>query len=344
MHDRRITVIGATGAVGREALAILAAAGHPASHVRAVASDRSIGAECAYGDDVITLDALDHDVASECDLALCCAGADVSRTWTPRFLAAGAAVVDNSSCFRADPDVPLVIPEVNGDVLDRSPRPRVVANPNCSTTLLLLAVDPLRRAFGVERIVVSTYQAVSGAGQAGIDEWRAQMRDVAAGRPPSPRTFPEPCVGNVFTHESTLDPTTGFTGEESKMIHEARRIWTDPHLALSPTCVRVPVERAHSQAVTVTLRTPTTVADARAALRHAPGLRLEDDARPPTPLRATGRDEVLVGRVRAAVPDEVDERGRTHTLSLWLSGDQLRKGAALNALQIAARMHDVARR
>jgi aspartate-semialdehyde dehydrogenase len=320
-----VAVVGATGAVGREAMAILAARGHPADRVIALASARSAGERIAYSGTEVVVQALTDGPFPACDAALFCATADIARVHAPRAAAAGVLVVDNSSAYRMDPAVPLVVPEINPETIGAA---RLIANPNCSTIILLTALTPLRRAFGIERVVVSTYQAVSGAGIEAVRELEAQTRAVLDGRPAEPSVFPEPCAFNVFSHESALDAATGLNGEEAKMIAESRRIWNDPGLAIVPTCVRVPVIRAHTQSALVTLRRPATESQARDALADAPGVTLLDDRatnRFPTPLGATGQDAVLAGRVRSFGPTE---------LALLIAGDQLRKGAALNAIQI----------
>lgn len=323
-----IAVVGATGAVGREALAILAERGHPADRVIALASARSAGERLPYAVESVVVGAMGDDFPA-CDAALFCASADIARSHAPRAVAAGALVVDNSSAFRMNPGVPLVITEINADSIHGA---RLIANPNCSTIILLTALNPLRRRFGVSKVVVSTYQAVSGAGLEAVRELETQTRAVLDGGVPEPSVFPEPCAFNVFSHESPLDPATGLNGEESKMIAESRRIWNDPTLTLLPTCVRVPVLRAHTQSTLVTLETPATEEEVRAALAAAPGVSLLDDRehnRFPTPLGATGRDPVLAGRVRRFSPTE---------FGLMIAGDQLRKGAALNAIQIMDQM------
>jgi len=327
-------VVGATGAVGCEVLSILAARGVAADSVVALASPRSAGRRLRYGDGTLRVRTLTARTLHACAHAVFAADAETARVFAPAAVAAGVFVVDNSSAFRHDPDVPLVIPEVNGDVLrGRFAGARLAANPNCSTILLLVALEPLRRAFGIRRVVVSTYQAVSGAGQAAIAELRAATRAALRGGPFAPRVFPEPCAFNVFSHESALDVQSGRNGEEGKMIAEARRIWELPRLSIVPTCVRVPVVRAHSQSVVVEFERPAREADVRRTLDDAPGVRLVDDrlaGRFPTPLAATGGDDVLVGRIRPADDDADPSR----SFALFLAGDQLRKGAALNALQV----------
>lgn len=331
----RIAVVGATGAVGREVLTILAQRGVPPEQVLTLASARSAGQSLPFGSDSLPVCELAATALHACSLAVFAADADTARGFAPAAADTGVLVVDNSSAFRHKPSVPLVIPEVNAELLrGRFRDARLVANPNCSTIILLVALEPLRRAFGIRRVVVSTYQAVSGAGQAAIDELNAATRAALGGEPFTPRVFPEPCAFNVFSHESALDVITGRNAEEEKMIAETRRIWKTPNVPIIPTCVRVPVIRAHSQSVMVELSEPATEVSVRAALSSAPGIRLIDDrhtGRFPTPLAASGGDDVLVGRIRAANGDQ-DEPSRE--FCLFLAGDQLRKGAALNALQI----------
>ncbi|MFA6044961.1 MAG: aspartate-semialdehyde dehydrogenase, partial [Phycisphaerales bacterium] len=248
--------------------------------------------------------------------------------------ASGSLVVDNSSAYRHDPEVPLVVPEVNLAAI--RPSHRLIANPNCSTILLVMAVSPLRRAFGVSRIDVCTYQAVSGAGAGGIHELRDGAHAALHGRDHTPRVFKEPCAFNVFSHNSHVDPHTGLNGEETKIIRETQRIFDDDTLEVCPTCVRVPVFRAHAEAVTLTLRRDISEVDLRAALQHAPGVRIIDDREGnsfPTSLKASGGDDVLVGRLRLDPGASPGDRSRR--ACLFLAGDQLRKGAALNAIQIA---------
>lgn len=333
-----IAVVGATGAVGREALAILESRGFPADRLRVTASDRSVGKSIAYAGQTLTLAPSSPQSVQGCDAALFCVSSDVAKRLAPECVKAGCTVVDNSSAFRADPAVPLVVPEVNAHVLTSLGRPSLVANPNCSTILLVVALNPIRRRFGIQRIVVSTYQAVSGAGAAAMDELRQQAADVLAGRPAQPRVFAEPCAFNIFSHNSKIDLDSGINGEEAKMISESRRIWAESSVEISPTCVRVPVLRAHAEAATITLAKSASEAEVRSAFANAPGVRLVDDRANnafPTSLKASGGDDILVGRLRIdpTAPREPDGRSRHHCL--LLSGDQLRKGAALNAIQIA---------
>lgn len=336
-----IVVVGATGAVGLEVLSILAARGVAAARVRGVASDRSAGKPVPYGPNAtITVEPLADSSLAGARCAIFATDAAVSRAWCPKAVGAGAVVIDNSSAFRMDRDVSLVVPEINGDELaaGESHRARIIANPNCSAAILLMALDPLRRAFGVEGVVVATYQAVSGAGIAAMDELRTQTSRVLAGENASPSVFHEPIAFNLFSHDSAVDPESGLNGEERKIIDECRKIWGDPGLRVTPTCVRVPVLRAHTQAATVTLRTPATIDALRGAYDGAKGVRVIDDRaanRFPTPLKAAGVDDVLVGRLRPDPCERADPDGRLRTFCLLIAGDQLRKGAALNAVQIA---------
>jgi aspartate-semialdehyde dehydrogenase len=337
-----VAVIGATGAVGREFLSILEQRRFPHGPIRVLASARSAGSTLPYRGGTLTVEELGERSFAGVDLALFSAGSGPSKKFAPIAVREGAVVVDNSSAYRMDPAVPLVVPEVNPEALaPMRGKAGIVANPNCSTIIMLVAVTPLRRAFGVDRVVVSTYQAVSGAGAAAMEELRDQTRDVLEGRPATPRLFPEPCAFNVFSHNSAMDPATGRNLEEEKMVAETRKMWCDPSARVTATCVRVPTMRAHAESINLTLSRPATEAQVREALAAAPGLKMVDDrARSsfPTPLKASGGDETLVGRVR---PDdsqdaEGDGPGRRYRgFSLFVVGDQLRKGAALNAVQIA---------
>jgi aspartate-semialdehyde dehydrogenase len=333
-----IAVAGATGAVGREILAILESRGVEASRIRALASSRSAGTFLPYAGSRLEVRSLGPHSFDGCGLALFATPSSISRCFAPEALAAGAAVVDNSSAFRHEAGVPLVIPEVNAsELLTLDPERRLVANPNCSTILLLVALEPLRRTFGVRRIDVTTYQAVSGAGAAGIDELLAQTREHLAGGDLAPKVFHEPCAFNVFSHNSGVDLSSGLNGEETKIIRETRRIWNDEQVEICPTCVRVPAVRAHAEAVTVTLKTPATEAQVRAAFDGAAGVRIIDDRASnsfPTSHKATGLDDVLVGRLRRD-PSQSGSSTLGTRFCLFLSGDQIRKGAALNAIQIA---------
>ncbi|MCH7961673.1 MAG: aspartate-semialdehyde dehydrogenase [Planctomycetes bacterium] len=337
-----LAIVGATGTVGREMLDILASRDHPAGAVRLFASKRSAGSTIAYCDESLTVNELTAGALEGVDIALFSAGSEVSRRFAPPAAASGVVVIDNSSAFRMEPEVPLVIPEVNGGILERGDGSGgcIIANPNCSTIILLMALTPIQRAFGIKRIIVSTYQAASGAGAAAMRELSDQSADVLAGRDARPVVFHEPCAFNVFSHNTKVDPATGRNVEEQKMIDETRKIWRDEQVAISTTCIRVPVLRAHAESINVELHRAASEARFRAALTDFPGLTIVDDRGSndfPTSLKAAGGDDVLVGRIRpdASLPRE-DRGGETahFGFDLFAAGDQLRKGAALNAIQI----------
>lgn len=334
------TIIGATGAVGRELLSILAHRNVPASNIRALASARSAGESLPYANTTLQITETNATAFSPREPARCpaftifAADAETSRTFVPLALARGGTVIDNSSAFRLAPEVPLIVPEVNAHELRAGPR--LIANPNCCVAILTAALEPLRAVWGITALDVVTYQAVSGAGAPAIDELLTQTRDALSGIPPRPHVFREPCAFNLFSHNSAVDASTGLNDEERKIIDETRKIWNASELAITPTCIRVPVVRAHTLAITVTLRDPASESDLRRALSAAPGLTLIDDRATntfPTPLKAANRDEVLVGRLRAAPAEPSPHRARR--FCLLACGDQLRKGAALNAIQIA---------
>jgi aspartate-semialdehyde dehydrogenase len=342
-----VAVVGATGAVGREMLSILEERGHPAGKIIALASPRSAGTKIAYGDEELTVGQLTDDALAGVDIALLGAGSACSRSIRASASKTGVILIDNASAFRMDPDVPLIIPQVNGDVLQSNTyqQASLIANPNCSTIIMLMAITPIQRAFGIKRIVVSTYQAASGAGAAAMRELSDQSGDVLAGRALQPDLFPEPCAFNVFSHNTPVDPQTGQNVEEQKMIEETRKIWDDERVAISATCIRVPVLRAHAESINVELRQQATEAEFRAALTAFAGLTIVDDRTGndfPTSLKAAGGDDVLVGRIRpdSSLPSEDRGSERVHFgFSLFVAGDQLRKGAALNAIQIMDLVH-----
>lgn len=338
-----VAIVGATGAVGREMIDVLTQREFPVSELRLLASARSAGTTIPFKGKPTTVRELTKDSLKGVDLALFSAGSGISKAFGPMAAAGGTVVVDNSSAFRMDAGVPLVIPEVNPEAMPaRLPgKGCIIAVPNCSTIIMLMAVTPLHRAMGVARIVVSTYQAASGAGAAAMDELRTQTADVLADRPAVPRIFHEPYAFNLFCHNAPMNERTGLNGEEQKMIDETRKIWGDERVRISPTCVRVPVMRAHSEAINVTLESPATLADVRAVLAGAPGVRLVDDRAAnlfPTPLKASGGDDVLIGRLRedpSQAPSRFVHGAPTIAFDMFVVGDQLRKGAALNAVQIA---------
>lgn len=346
MAGPSIAVVGATGAVGREVLAVLEERGFPHGELRLLASERSAGVRLPYRGSTVEVTPLRDGALRGMALALFSAGASVSRAHAPLAARDGCVVVDNSSAFRMDPGVPLVVPEANAEALAGVALGRggIVANPNCSAIIMIVALTPLRRAFGVRRVVVSTYQAASGAGAQAMAELEAQTRAALAGERRPHAVFHEPYAFNLFSHNAGVDPRTGRNGEEEKMIAETRRIWNDPAVGIAPTCVRVPVMRAHAEAIGVELERPATVEQVRSVLADAPGVRLVDDRAAnsfPTPLKAAGTDDVLVGRVRvdpSLAPAGADadlDRTPARGFQFFACGDQLRKGAALNAVQIA---------
>ena len=317
----RVAVVGATGAVGRTMLALLRERDFPADELVLFASARSAGT-VIDGRTVQLLD--DHADLSGFDIALFSAGGATSRQWAPRFAAHGATVIDNSSAFRRDPEIPLVVAEVNPHALAR--HRGIIANPNCSTMQLMVALAPIHRAVGIERLVVSTYQSVSGTGQEAIGELETQLRASLDGEPmPEPEIYPDRIGFNVIGAAGNFVDGDDHTDEERKMMFETRKILEDEEIRVAVTCVRVPVRICHSESVNLETREPLSAGQARELLAGAPGLILEDV---PSPLSAEGRDEVFVGRLRR---DESHPRG----LAMWVVSDNLRKGAATNAVQIA---------
>ncbi len=324
----RIAIVGASGAVGQELLDVLTRRCFPVASLRLLGSERSVGKTAAFQGETLLIERLEEGSFAGIDLALFSAGASVARRYAPAAVDAGAVVVDNSSAYRMDPDVPLVIPEING--ADASGHRGIIANPNCTTAVTLMALAPLHRAFGVQRVFASSYQAVSGTGARAIEELRTQVAAVAAGQPPKPEIYPHQIAFNVLPQvDAFLD--NGYTKEEMKMQFEGRRILHLPGFRASVTCVRVPVYRAHSVAVSAEFARPVTLTDAYAALRSAPGLQVVDEPAKnlyPLPLACAGRDDCQVGRLRL---DCALDNG----LAFWVAGDQLLKGAALNTVQIA---------
>jgi len=321
-RDYRVAVVGATGVVGTTMLALLRERGFPVSEIVPFATERSAGRELDGG---LTVRALnDNADLRGFDVALFSAGGGTSREWAPRFVDAGAVVVDNSSAWRRDPNIPLVVSEVNPHALER--HRGLIANPNCSTMQLVVALAPIHREAGIERLVVSTYQSVSGTGKKAIDELDAQARASLGGSEmPAPEVYPEPIAFNVIGAAGNFVDGDDHTDEERKMMFETRRILEDESIGVAVTCVRVPVRICHSEAVNVQTREPISAEEVRELLAAAAGVVVEDV---PTPLRAAGRDEVFVGRIRR---DESHPRA----FSMWVVSDNLRKGAATNAVQIA---------
>jgi aspartate-semialdehyde dehydrogenase len=331
MMGYRVVVVGATGNVGREMLNILAERQFPLDEIAAVASPRSTGDVIDFGDSGRELKVrnIEHFDFKGWDMALFAAGSDVSRVYAPIAAAAGCTVIDNSSFFRMDPDVPLIVPEVNPEAIDGYRRKNIIANPNCSTAQLVVALKPLHDAATIKRVVVATYQSVSGAGKAGMDELFEQSRNIFVGDSTEPKTFTKQIAFNVIPHiDVFLDD--GSTKEEWKMVVETKKI-LDPKIKVTATCVRVPVFVGHSEAVNIEFENEISAAQARAILRESPGIMLVDkqeDGGYVTPIEAVGEYATYISRVRE---DSTVENG----LSLWCVSDNLRKGAALNAVQIA---------
>ena len=324
----RVAVLGASGAVGQELLQLLEQRRFPVAELLPLASPRSAGQSLGWQGRVLTIQPVEASAFEGVDLVLASAGGSVSRQWAPLAAAAGALVIDNSSAFRMDPEVPLVVPEVNPEAAFS--HRGIIANPNCTTILLSLALAPLHARRPIRRVVVSTYQSASGAGARAMEELRSLSRTVLDGGEPVSEVLPHSLAFNLFLHNSPLQPN-GYCEEELKMLHETRKIMGTPELRLSATCVRVPVLRAHSEAVNIEFHEPFPVEEARALLAAAPGVELLDDFdanRFPMPTDVTGRDPVAVGRIR-------QDLSEPNALELWLCGDQIRKGAALNAIQIA---------
>jgi aspartate-semialdehyde dehydrogenase len=324
-----LAVVGATGAVGREVCALLAEGRLSVSRLSLLASRRSAGAAMEVGRETHRVAELNDRSFDGVDYAIFSAGAERSRQFAPLAVRAGTVVIDNSSAFRMNADVPLVVPEINPGAM--SGHRGVIANPNCSTIIMAMVVWPIHQVNPIRRIVVSTYQAASGAGAAAMQELESQSRDHLAGRPIEPKVFPHPIAFNLFSHNTPIGPD-GYNTEEHKMIEETRKIFGAPDLPITATCVRVPVLRAHSESINLTLARPMTPDEARSVLRRAPGVKVVDEVqagRFPMPVDAAGKDDCLVGRIRQDV-SQPDGRG----IDLFVCGDQLRKGAALNAVQI----------
>lgn len=323
-----VAVVGATGAVGEELLRVLERRAFPVERLLPLCSERSAGKSISFRGEEIAAQRLSQNSFKGIDLAFFSAGGNISREYGPIARDAGAVVIDNSSVFRMEPDVPLVIPEINGD--DVRQHRGLIANPNCTTAVALMALYPLHRAFGVKRVIAASYQAVSGSGARAIHELRSQVQAAAEKQPPVASIYPHPIAFNLLPHVDSFLPS-GYTKEEMKMQNEGRRIMHLPDFRASVTCVRVPVYRAHSVAISAEFERKVSVEQAHEVLAKAPGLELVDEPqnnRYPMPLFTAGKDNCEVGRVRR---DCAFENG----LSFWVSGDQLLKGAALNAVQIA---------
>ncbi len=328
MQAKNIAVVGATGAVGVEILRVLERRNFPVGKLKLLASERSVGKTLDFNGKPVPVELLERDAFKGIDIAFFSAGATRSREFVPAAKAAGAVVVDNSSAFRMDPTTPLVVPEVNPGDLRR--HNGVIANPNCTAAILATAVWPIHQAVGIRKIVVSTYQSASGAGAAAMRELEDQVREYAEGKPITHKVFPHQIAFNLFSHNTKV-AENGYNEEENKVIEEMRKMFHAPDLPILPTCIRVPVLRAHSEAVALELEAPMSPEEAREILRRSPGIKIVDDPVAnhfPMPLEASGDLDVHVGRIRR---DLTNPNG----LALFVAGDQLLKGAAWNAVQIA---------
>lgn len=324
----RVAILGATGAVGTELLELLSSRNFPVADLKLLASERSVGRSLAFKGENIPVEAVSDRALENVDIVLASAGGSTSKAWASVAVEKGAVVIDNSSAFRMNPDVPLIVPEVNPQAAAN--HKGIIANPNCTTILMTLAVWPLHQVKPVQRIVAATYQSASGAGAKAMEEVKIQSRAILNGEEAVAEVLPYPLAFNLFPHNSPLTDL-GYCEEELKMVNETRKIFGTQEIRISATCVRVPVLRAHSEAINLEFAEPFSPDEAREILKNAPGVKLlEDWGRNyfPMPIEASGRDEVLVGRIRQDI-------SHPYGLELWLCGDQIRKGAALNAVQIA---------
>ena len=326
----KAAIMGATGAVGTEFLRILEQRNFPLASLKLLASHRSAGKKLSFAGEELVVEQLGEDSFKGVELVLASAGGDFSKKFAPIAVAAGAVVVDNTSAFRMDPDVPLVVPEVNPE--DIKTHSGIIANPNCSTIIMNVPVWPLHKVNPIRRIVVSTYQAASGAGAAAMAELEEGARAHLAGEPFEPKVLPHKAAFNVFSHNSEVGPD-GYNTEERKMVLETQKIFHCPEIRVAATCVRVPVLRAHSESINLTFEKPMGEQQVRDLLADAPGVKIVDDRENsyfPMPLDASDQDDILVGRIRQDISQD-DGVG----IEMFVSGDQIRKGAALNAVQIA---------
>jgi len=324
----RVAILGATGAVGAELLELLEKRQFPVAELRLLASARSSGQPLTFKGDRLLVQAVSDQSFDGIDIVLASAGASASRVWASKAVAAGAVVIDNSSAFRMDTNVPLVVPEVNPQAA--ALHQGIIANPNCTTILMAVAIYPLHQVQPIKRIVAATYQSASGAGARAMEEVKLQAQAILQGQAPQADIFPYPLAFNLFPHNSKLNEQ-GYCEEEMKMVNETRKIFSEPDLRITATCVRVPVLRAHSEAINLEFDQPFSISQAKKILSQAPGVKLVEDWNAnyfPMPIDASGQDAVLVGRIR-------QDLSHPSGLELWLCGDQIRKGAALNAVQIA---------
>ncbi len=329
MVDRyNVAILGATGAVGTELIELLASRNFPLAELKLFASPKSAGTKVKFRGEEITVATVEAQSFAGVDIVLASAGGSTSKALAEQIVAAGAVMIDNSSAFRMRPDVPLVIPEVNSSAA--AAHQGIIANPNCTTILMAVAVYPLHQIQPIQRIVAATYQSASGAGARAMVEVETQTQAILDGKTPVPEIFPYPLAFNLFPHNTPIGEN-GYCEEEMKMVNETRKIFSTPDLRVTATCIRVPVLRAHSEAINLEFAQPFDPDRARSILATAPGVKLVEDWQAnyfPMPIDASGKDEVLVGRIRQDI-------SHPNGLELWLCGDQIRKGAALNAVQIA---------
>ncbi|MEA5513814.1 aspartate-semialdehyde dehydrogenase [Nodularia sp. UHCC 0506] len=324
----RVAILGATGAVGTELLELLENRNFPVAKLKLLASERSVGRSLRFKGEDIAVELVSDRTLENVDILLASAGGSTSKTWANVAVEKGAVVIDNSSAFRMNPEVPLVVPEVNP--LAAANHKGIIANPNCTTILMSVAIWPLHQISPIQRIVVSTYQSASGAGAKAMAEVKTQAKAILQGQQPVAEVLPYPLAFNLFPHNSPLN-NLGYCEEEMKMVNETRKIFGDQQIRITATCIRVPVLRAHSEAINLEFANPFSADAAREILNRSPGVKLIEDWENnyfPMPIAATGQDDVLVGRIRQDISHPCG-------LELWLSGDQIRKGAALNAVQIA---------
>ena len=328
---RKVAIVGATGAVGKTMLEVLFERKFPLSELILIASNRSAGQMLNFGRDEIEVQDLEHFDFQGCDIALFSAGSQVSKKYAPLAAKAGCVVIDNTACFRYDNDIPLVVPEVNPESIAHYKNRFIIANPNCSTIQMVVALKPIYDAVGIFRINVATYQAVSGTGQKAVNELILQYTELLNGRHVQPSVYPEQIAFNVLPHIDEFQ-ANGYTKEEMKMVWETQKIFNDASILVNPTAVRVPVLYGHSEAIHLELKAPLSAEDAKKLLQKAPGVKVFDDIKKkqyPTPLKqATGSDDVFVGRIRQDI-------SHPQGLNLWVVADNVRKGAATNAIQIA---------
>ncbi|MDH5656228.1 MAG: aspartate-semialdehyde dehydrogenase [Spirochaetia bacterium] len=334
MSQPHVAIAGATGAVGQELLRVLEKRNFPVGELTLLASARSAGKTMQFRGKDYKVQELKEDSFRGVNIALFSAGGSISKKFAPLAVQDGAVVVDNSSAFRMDPDAPLVVPEINPE--DIQNHKGIIANPNCSTIIMLMAVYPIHKLFPVKKIIVSTYQASSGAGAVAMEELRTQSRDFLDGKEIKPQVFPYPIAFNVFSHNSSMDVENGYNQEEMKMVKETHKILHDDSIRVSPTCIRISTFRAHAESIHLELEKKADLESVRKALSNFPGVQVIDDRKAnyfPMPLEASDQDDVFVGRIRYDVGNSDGSE-----LELFCCGDQILKGAALNAVQIAEKL------